>query len=438
MPKTQFAHKTSPFFWHPRHASLNNKSRSIPQALFIVFTADSTPIFYYVYVILGSSIMDNSLKKIISEGLSSLSGIFHKDKSSESALGIDIGSSAIKVVQLKKKGGKAVLETYGAISLGPYGKTDIGAVTNLQTDDIAKALIDVMKESNITTSSGVVAIPSSSSLIFTISLPGKVSEDQLATIVPNEARKYIPVPISEVALDWFEIPSEVLSYEDNVGEQQLSPEALKPKVEVLVVAIHNDILSRYQEILTKTDIHSDSFEMEIFSNIRSSFDHDLAPVLLMDFGASKTKLSIVEAGVVRVFHVVNRGSQDITKNIAQSFTTSFAEAEKLKRSVGLDKVSNSQVADVAQLSTDYIFSETNSIVLAYEKKYNKNISRVILTGGGSLLKGLLEQANANFHIDVSYGDPFAKTEAPVFLEGVLKINGPEFAVAVGLALRQLS
>lgn len=381
--------------------------------------------------------MDNSLKKIISEGLSGLSGIFHSDKSSKSALGIDIGTSAIKVVQIKKKGGKAVLETYGALSLGPYGNTDVGMVTNLPTDDISKALTDVMRESNITTNSGVIAIPSLSSLIFTISLPGKVSEEQLKVIVPNEARKYIPVPISEVALDWFVIPPEVVAYEDESSSSQGSSTS-NQKLEVLVVAIHNDTLSKYQEILTKTKLQSDSFEMEIFSNIRSSFDNDIAPVLLMDFGASKTKLSIVEAGVVRVFHIVNRGSQDITKNISQSMSISFAEAEKLKRATGLDLSANQQAATVARLSTDYIFSDTNSVVLAYEKKYNKNISKVILTGGGSLLRGLLEVATENFHVDVAYSDPFSKTEAPVFLEGVLKMSGPEFSVALGLALRQLS
>ena len=118
--------------------------------------------------------MDNSLKNIISGGLASLSQMFSSDKSTQSVLGIDIGSSAIKVVQLKKKGGKAVLETYGAISLGPYGKTDIGAITNLQTDDIVKALLDVMRESNVTVRSGIISIPSSSSLIFTISLPEKL------------------------------------------------------------------------------------------------------------------------------------------------------------------------------------------------------------------------------------------------------------------------
>ncbi|MFA7000235.1 MAG: type IV pilus assembly protein PilM [Candidatus Paceibacterota bacterium] len=381
--------------------------------------------------------MDNSLKNIISSGVASLSQIFSSDKSTKSVLGIDIGSSAIKIVQLKKKGGKAVLETYGAIALGPYGNTDIGSITNLQTDDVVKALLDVIKESNVTVRSGVIAIPSSSSLIFTISLPDKITEDKLATIIPIEARKYIPVPISEVTLDWFVLPKESESGESNIMDQSGPQAPIDAKTEVLVVAIHNDILSRYQEILTKTELKSESFEMEIFSNIRASFSHDLAPVLIMDFGASKTKLSIIEEGVVHIFHVVNRGGADITKNIASSLSVSFAEGEKQKRAIGLDANSNPQVADIIRLSVDYILSDTNSVVFAYQKKYNKNISKVILTGGGSLIKGLKERAVENFHTEVVYSNPFSKTEAPAFLAPILEISGPEFSVAVGLALRQL-
>ena len=383
--------------------------------------------------------MDSSIKQIISSGLSSLSTLFTSDKSSVSALGIDIGTSAIKVVQLKKKDGKAILETYGSISLGPYGKTDIGSVTNLGTDDISKALIDVMKESNVTVHSGAIAIPSSSSLIFTISLPkNKATESQMSTIVPLEARKYIPVPISEISLDWFVIPEEAEVYENDQIKKQASQIPVEPKIEVLIVAIHNDILTKSQELLTKTNLKSDSFELEIFSSIRSSLSHDLSPVLLMDFGASKTKLTIIEAGVVRVFHIVNRGSSDITKNIAQSLNISFTEAEKIKRETGIDNTINPKAAEIAKLSIDYIFSDTNSVVLAYEKKYNKNISKVILTGGGSVLRGLFKYSISSFHMEVVYSNPFSKTESPAFLQPILETSGPEFSVAVGLALRQLS
>lgn len=384
--------------------------------------------------------MDNSLKKIISEGLANLSNAFHADKSRDEALGIDIGSSSIKVVQLKKKNGKAVLETYGVLSLGPYDNTDVGTVTNLKTEDLSRALIDVMKESNVTTKSAVISIPSLSSLIFTLSLPNKINESQLPKIIPIEARKYIPVPITEVTLDWFIIPQEAefLESDEASSNNKTSPNVVQPKIEVLVVAIHNDTLAQYQEILKKTDLHSDSFEMEIFSNIRSSLNHELAPVMLIDFGASKTKVSIVEAGVVRVFHVVNRGSQDISRNISQSLSITFPEAEKLKRSVGLDASIDGRVEKITRLSINYIFTDINSIVFTYEKKYNKNVSKVFLVGGGSLMKGLLECAKENFKIEVVYSDPFSKTETPAFLGPILEISGPEFSVAVGLALRQLS
>ena len=291
-----------------------------------------------------------------------------------------------------------------------------------------------MKESNVTTKSAVISIPSLSSLIFTITLPSKVDESQLSKIIPIEARKYIPVPITEVTLDWFIIPEEAESIEST----NTTEDATKGKIEVLVVAIHNDILTHYQDILKKTDLHSDSFEMEIFSSIRSSFNHETAPALIIDFGASKTKISIVDAGIVRVFHVVNRGSHDISRNISQSLSVPFEEAEKLKRSVGLDAGLDSRVEKIVRLSVNYIFTDINSIVFAYEKKYNENISKVFLTGGGSLLKGLLEAAKENFKAEVSYSNPFSKTETPAFLGPVLEVSGPEFAVAVGLALRQLS
>ena len=134
---------------------------------------------------------------------------------------------------------------------------------------------------------------------------------------------------------------------------------------------------------------------------------------------------------------MNRGSADITRNIMQSLSLTFTQSEQMKREVGLDKSTNPQVAEVVSLSVEYILSETNSIVLNYEKKYNKSISKIILTGGGALTKGLLARATENFRSEVIYGDSFGKTETPSFLAPILSASGPEFAVAVGLALREL-
>lgn len=373
----------------------------------------------------------NLIQNILGKGISSIIGRGEEG----SALGVDIGSSAVKIVQLKKKGGKAMLETYGALSFGPYAKANIGQSITLSVDILSQAINDLLKEANATTRNGAIAIPSSASLIFMINLPSSISEEQLENIIPIEARKYIPVPISEVSLDWWVIPRQVESFDNDSSKDKKQPEA---KIEILVVAIHNDTLSKYRDILTKTKIHSNFFEMEVFSSIRSTFGHELLPVLLIDFGAQKTKLSIVEFGIIKTFHVINRGSQDITTSIATSLNISFGEAEQKKRDIGLRRDIDKNIAELNEFSVDYIISETKSVVLAYEKKYNKSVGKIVMTGGGALLKGFHEKISSTFDAEVVYGNPFGKVEAPAFLSGVLQESGPEFAVALGLALRQLS
>jgi cell division ATPase FtsA len=161
-------------------------------------------------------------------------------------------------------------------------------------------------------------------------------------------------------------------------------------------------------------------------------------VLLIDFGASRTKLSIVEFGTIKGFHIISRGGADITDSISKSLSVPFSEAEKMKKEYGLYGNPNEKnLTDIVKTHTDYIFSETNNVLLGYEKKYNRTISKVILTGGGSLLKGLKEVAENNFKAEVEVGRPFSKVGAPAFLDKVLESTGPEFAVAIGLALRKL-
>src|SRR5581483_1183777 len=116
----------------------------------------------------------------------SLSGLFKTE--AKSVLGVDIGSSSVKVVQLKREKCRVILETYGAISLGPYAGVEIGRATALGADKLAEALKDVMREANVTTKDAAISIPYSSSLVSIIKLPSTV-EKQLAQVVPIEARK---------------------------------------------------------------------------------------------------------------------------------------------------------------------------------------------------------------------------------------------------------
>lgn len=360
------------------------------------------------------------------------SGLFKKKSSS--FLGIDIGSSAIKVVQLRKSGSQAILETYGELALGPYAGAEIGQATALPTDKIIEALTDLMKEKevNLTTNVCGVAIPFSSSLLSVMEMP-LLSYKQLSSMVPLEARKYIPVPISEVTLDWTIIPREDSQPE---VEEEAGNEVSKIKLtDILMIAIHNDTISKYQEIVEKSGLKSNFFEVEIFSSMRSVLDQTSEPIMLFDMGSASTKLYIVERGIVRMSHTINRGSQDITSVISKSLGIPIKEAEIMKRGLGANNSSTTDIKEMVRLSLDYIFSESNQVILNFQKKYNKVLKRIVLIGGGSSLKGFAPIAQENFQVEVVAGNPFGKTEAPAFLEEVLKSTGPEFAVAVGLALR---
>lgn len=372
------------------------------------------------------------MPKFLSNIISSLFG-----KKGQSVLGLDIGSSSIKIVQLSRKGGHAVLDTYGELALGPYAGKSIGEATSLPPEKIIEAIADMLKEKevNITTRLCGVAIPFASSLIAVIELPAGPLK-QLENMIPIEARKYVPVPISEVALDWYIIPQDKNSDTEQIPDPNEKP---KPqKLEVLIVALHNDTLIRYKDIIAKNALDASFFEIEIFSTMRSVLEQEITPVLIIDMGATTTKLFIVERGILRSSHMINRGSQNITDELSKSLGISVTDAENLKRESGLmGEVSGIKIKDVVTLTLNYIFSESNRVILAYQKKYNKNISKVVLIGGGSALKGVVDVAKNNFQTEVVAGNPFSKVVTPAFLEKVLSETGPEFAVAMGIALRRL-
>lgn len=351
-------------------------------------------------------------------------------------VGIDIGTSAIKVVELKKEGGRVVLDTYGALALGQYAENGhVGQVTNLSVEQLTQALTDVLRETNITSRNVVLGIPSVSCIIFILQLPTEIEETNLPVVIPNEAKKFIPVPLTDVSLDWYVLPRR----EDSGSESRaLSESGSAATMSVLVVATLNETLTKYTDVIQKAGMPVDSLEIEVFSHIRSVMTRELYPVMIVDIGASKTKLTIVEHGIVETFRLVNRGSQDITLAISRGLELSFEQAENLKKQHGLvSPPEYPKLADSIKTQLADIFQETNATILSYEKRYNKNIGKIIFTGGGAMTRGLLEYAKQSFASELSIADPFAKVESPVFLAGVLKNTGPEFSVAIGLALKKI-
>ncbi|MDB5265253.1 MAG: Type pilus assembly protein PilM [Parcubacteria group bacterium] len=358
--------------------------------------------------------------------MSFLDSLFTKKKSA-SVVGVDIGSSSLKVVQLRRQGGGAVLETYGELALAPYTGGEVGQATNLPADKIAETLRDLLHEANITTKESGISIPFSRSLLTLVELPRRDDPAQQKTIIELEARKYIPVPVSEIQLDWFIIPEPL-------------PEGAEPpqKIQVLLVAVQNDELTLLQSVVTGSQLEASFYEIEIFSTIRSVVNEPVKPVVVLDIGASVSKVYVVEHGVVALSHNIPQGGQDVTRSIASAHGHTFSQAEVSKKTFGFGSATdNSYERQTIELVFSRIFEETKRAISQYEMAHKKTVSALILTGGGGVTKQLREYARSFFSIDVQVADPFAKVEAPSFMRPVLQEIGPEFAVAVGLALRKL-
>lgn len=361
---------------------------------------------------------------------------------SQSVLGIDIGSSSIKVVQIRAQKGAAILETYGEIALGPYAGVAVGKTTKLTAEKLSEALADLMKEANVTARHAGVSIPFSASLVTVIDMP-KVQQDQLKHMIPIEARKYIPVPVSEVTLDWFVIPEDTREPDafDRVEKETMLQ---KKGQEVLLAAIHNEVLRTYQSVLSSLNISTSFFEIEIFSAIRSALGHTSTPIAVVDIGAATTKAYVVERGIVRTSHLVNAGSQQMTEVLSRSMSWSFDKAERAKREWGLNdapaysKEESARMHEALLSTLNRIFADTNRVLLTYGKRYNKTVSHVVLSGGGAALPGLIPVAQEALSAEVEMAHPFSKVEAPAFLDEVLGSIGPGFSVALGTALRRLS
>ncbi|MFA5996936.1 MAG: type IV pilus assembly protein PilM [Candidatus Paceibacterota bacterium] len=371
--------------------------------------------------------------------LDSFKGVFSSGHKG-AILGIDIGSSSIKVVLIEKVEEKVVLRNYGEIALGPRAGVAVGQATNLPPQKVAEALHDLLRETGITAHHTLIAIPFSASLLAVVELPD-VGKKELESMIPLEARRYIPVPITEVSLDWWILPKRKAGEKAVVSTPSSPVAKTVGKIEVIIAAIHNEVIGKYETIKRDALIPGEQshFEIEIFSTLRAVVGRDLAPFLVIDIGAGSTKLALVDEGVVRGSHVISMGGQDITLNLSRSRGITFDQAEEIKCRVGiLGEEEGRDVNTVAELLLANIMNEASRFAENYENKYGTKIIKVILVGGGARLKGIEKIVAKNFtHSTVVVGDPFVRLDTPAFLASTLKEISPDFGVAVGLALKGL-
>ncbi len=344
-------------------------------------------------------------------------GIFSKN-----FVGIDIGASSIKVVELSLSDKKSRLKNYAKFSLPENGKVKIfqsdgTAVLSQQSADVIRAILEKagIKEKKV-----AFSIPDFSTFFTTFSLP-PMNKEEIPKAVEFEARHHIPLPLQEVSFDWQIIKK----------EQSFPGLSLK----ILLVAVPNKVLESYQRVAALSGVELNGMEAEVFGALKSSIPESLSkkPVCLVDIGWQSTTVSVVENMALKESYSFDISSKRMSEMISSALSVSFAEGEKIKIQVGLDP-QKKEVINVLLPEINSLAFEINKVANNYFQEGGNKIENIILTGGTAPMFGLKEYISEKTKRKTIIANPFLKTQFPSILDKRLQSIGPSFSVALGVAM----
>lgn len=341
-------------------------------------------------------------------------------------VGLDLGSHTIKAVQLEKeKDGRRRLTAFGfasapARALASDSEVDLAAY--------AKSLKQFFAETNFSTRHVVTALPESQIFTRVITMP-LLSEKELQNAMKWEAEQYIPVPLKDVSLDY-----QVLEKAVEQGK--------KEAMSVLLVAAPLTLVKKYLKILDGAKLNSLGLETETIAAARSlvGTDPQGQTSLIVNVGATTTDISIISRGKIRFTRSISTGGEAFARAVSQQLGFEMGRAEEYKKSYGLqEELLEGKVMKAIKPIFDVVVSEIKRSISYYASyQPQDNIERVVVGGGTASLPGILVYLAAALNVEVQLGDPWRTVVVSAsHNRKQLEDIGPSFAVAVGLALKEV-
>ncbi len=336
---------------------------------------------------------------------------------SKSKLGIDIGTSSIKVVQLKQEaGGTYFLETYGMVNVAYQtpGVIEVDVIA-----ETAKILQELVARSKVSTKRAVASLPNNIVFVSMIEMP-EMSERELKAAIEWEARRYVPLPLEEVTLSW------------SVLREPAAATNQTNQLKILLTAVPTTVIDNYLKMFRLAGLRPLALEIEALALIRSLVGSRPESFLIIDIGARNTSLNLVDRGFLRVSRNLPLGGESITSGIAQSLHVSYARAEQFKQDLGLSGGLD-QIPQSMKSVMDSIKNETSQLLKIYESG-GREIQEIFLAGAGAYLPGVVNYFS-NLGPRVSLGDPLKFISYDPQLRAPLSRVSQGLAVALGLAMR---
>ncbi|MBN2645147.1 MAG: type IV pilus assembly protein PilM [Desulfuromonadaceae bacterium] len=345
--------------------------------------------------------------------------------SKKEIIGIDIGASAVKLVQLKETKAGYQLKSMDREPLPPEAVVDSSI---MDSTSVVQAIHALSERNRIKSADVAISVSGHSVIIRKISLPS-MTEDELDNSIQWEAEQYIPFEMSEVFLDYH-----IIGPDPN--DENL--------MEVVLVAAKRDFVNEYVGVLKESGLNPVVVDVDCFAieNVYSLLygDDDVDVVALIDIGAGGAQVNILKNNVSVFTREVQMGGNHFNEEIQKRFGLSSEDAETLKLQGAFEGVDATQAAALIKQVTDALCQEIRRSLDFFSSAFaDEQVQKLYVSGGVALTENLLKSLEDRLGIPVAVLDPFshmAVSESDFDLDYVKSV-APFFAVAAGLATRKV-
>lgn len=352
-----------------------------------------------------------------------------KRKIFPSFLGVDIGTTSIKIVEVKPGNQIPAVVNYGILESSGHllRANDVIQTSGLKlfvenTTELLKMLIKDMKPK---TTDVLAALPVFSAFTTVFEFP-EMSQGDLEKSLSYQARQYIPLPISEVAIDWMKVGER----EDEKGFRY---------TQVLLISVPQELIKKYQAIFKSAGLNLRLLEIESLSLSRSVISGDQSSTIVVDIGSRSTSICFFEKGQLKFSAQSDYAGSSLTQALATSLNINPVRAEELKKEHGIVNVGpNYELSTIMTPFLDVIISEVKKAQFNYQSQFlaSPNTERLILSGGSANLAGIEKYFEKEFNFPVVKASPFARFEYPEIISPIVNELNPSLSVALGLALKE--
>lgn len=332
-------------------------------------------------------------------------------------IGLDIGTTGIRLVQVKNEKEGFRLSTYGHISMDAKVLQSDSVVDRGQLTAGIKKLLE---QSRASAKNVIAGLPSSKVFTSLISLP-KMTPAELEQSVQYQAEQHIPMAIDQVKLDWMV-----------VGQS-----ADSKNQEILLVAAPKTLSERYLAILDAAGLEAEALEPDALALARALVNEQEQAAVVIDIGANSTDLVTVHSGKPKLVRAIPTGGDTFVKAAAQALNLESDQAYQFVYKFGLAQTKmEGQVKKAIQPTVDSLVAEMDKSNRFFLTRYKEaKISKIILTGRASMIPELPAYIANGVNLPVEIGNSWSKILTPADLAPKLMEVSNEYAVACGLALR---